>query len=103
MSVGDILTLPSVPARVILSGCETAQTSALASQDLGLARAFVVRGAREVLATARPVRDEVARAITMAVHQPGAHDLAEALRRAQLDLMARDPSADWAAFRVVSP
>ncbi|MCB9651204.1 MAG: CHAT domain-containing protein [Deltaproteobacteria bacterium] len=103
LSVGDILTLPSVPARVILSGCETAQTSALASQDLGLARAFVVRGAREVLATARPVRDEVARAITMAVHQPGAHDLAEALRRAQLDLMARDPSADWAAFRVVSP
>ena len=103
LSVSDILTLSSVPARVVLSGCETAQTSALASQDLGLARAFVVRGAREVLAAARPVRDDVARAITLAVHQPGAGDLAEALQAAQRTLMAEDSGADWAAFRVVSP
>lgn len=103
LSVSDILTLSSVPARVILSGCETAQTSALASQDLGLARAFVVRGAREVLAAARPVRDDMARAVTLAVHQPGARDLAEALRAAQLALMAENSDADWSAFRVVSP
>lgn len=103
LSVSDILTSTAVPAQVVLSGCETAQTSALAAQDLGLARAFVLRGAAQVLAATRPVRDEVAQAITRAVHAPGIPDLAAGLRAAQQDLRARDPDADWAAFRVVVP
>lgn len=51
--VRDVLASPSVPERVVLSGCATAGEG-----DLSMARAFVLAGARSVVGTSRDVDDE---------------------------------------------
>jgi hypothetical protein len=103
LTVADILALPAVPPRVVLSGCETAETSTLAGQQLGLAQAFVLAGAEEVVAASRPVRDRTARRISELLHQERDVSLARSLQRAQRHLREEDPTADWAAFRVIVP
>ena len=88
------------PARVVLSGCDAAKSEGDA-EGLGLAQAFVVAGAEEVLAPVRPVSDTLAAELATRVHRDRA-PLADALRAASLSLHAGDARADWAAFRVLA-
>ncbi|MCA9551015.1 MAG: CHAT domain-containing protein, partial [Myxococcales bacterium] len=103
LRVGDILALPRVPARVVLSGCETGAAAGEHGVGLGLAQAFILAGARGVVAATRPVPDATARALMEALYAEDPSDLVVALHRAQARLRAHDPEADWAAFRIFVP
>lgn len=100
---------------VILSACDTsAGENENAPTYSGLARAFITAGARALLLSHWPVRDEVAGRMTLyTVKVAGGHGArraagrAEALRRAQLRIM-NDPDlvgaahpATWAPFVLV--
>lgn len=108
LMVGDVLALRRVPAWVVLSGCETVR----AAQDspvegLGLAQAFLAAGARGAVAAWREVDDTHAMELMRALYRHGgprtSTELPDALRRAQLELRASRPDADWAAFRALVP
>jgi len=108
LTVGDILTLPATPAYVVLSGCETAATATThGGSGLGLAQAFVVAGARWVVASTRPVKDLDASAIVAALDAgqalPSDAEIAVQLQAAQRTLMEAVPAIDWASFRVIVP
>ena len=61
LTVGDVLALERVPGNVVLSGCDTARTAeAGGAAGLGLGQAFLLAGASAVVASSRPVRDELA-------------------------------------------
>ena len=99
LTAGDVLTLPSVPQRVILAGCETSPANA---SHLGVGQAFILAGSEAVVATTRPVKDADARQMAEALYRGNKlSDLGEALRDAQLRL--KDKIEDWAAFRVIVP
>lgn len=98
LSAADVLALPDVPARVVLAGCETGPMDAI---YLGVAQAFILAGAREVVATSRPVRDVDAQRIGQLLYVEPEVSLAESLRRAQV--AAASEVEDWAAFRVLVP
>ncbi len=100
LGVADVLAVAPAPARVVLSGCDAAKSEGDA-EGLGLAQAFVVAGAEEVLAPVRPVSDTLAAELATRVHRDRA-PLADALRAASLSLHAGDARADWAAFRVLA-
>lgn len=108
LTVGDILALPRAPRTVVLSGCETGRSdrSGLGA-TLGLAEAFVIAGTRAVIAATRPVADELASAMSVALYAGGrdalAADPAAALQRAQNAVRAARPDSDWASFRVIGP
>ncbi|MFE3838415.1 CHAT domain-containing protein [Pseudogemmobacter sonorensis] len=94
---------------VILSACNTAGGDSLGAESLsGLARAFFFAGARSLLVSHWPVRDDAAAALVSqtVTAQVGGMDRAGALRLAMLELMARPdgrfahPSA-WAPFVLV--
>ncbi len=103
---GEILTLPSVPAGIVLSACGSGK---LPRQELGagLAQAFVVAGAEAVVATSRRVADRTARRLTEKLYETVAagalrpNRLPEALRQAQQVLAAE--KEDWSAYRVWVP
>jgi hypothetical protein len=103
LAVADVLALPRVPARVILSGCETGKGGeGRGPPGLGLADAFIASGASAVLASTRRVQDEDGeRLLRLLAPALEAHsdDVAEALREAQLALRRDAPEADWSAFR----
>lgn len=104
IGVADILALPRVPGRVVLSGCETAASAASTAASIGLGQAFLVRGAQAVIAAVRPVDDRTTLALMRAfyAHWRGDGDLAAALAAAQRDVRRSDPAADWAAFRALT-
>ncbi len=101
-----------IPASwVVLSACNTAAGSGPDAPSLsGLAQAFILAGADNILATHWPVRDDIARALTSGTLRYAAKGSrpAEALRLSILDLRkgklegAREP-AQWAAFELVAP
>ena len=108
VTVGEILALGKGPERVTLSACDSARSQ----QDgivvgFGLAHAFVATGTRFVLATNKPVHDEVARVFFedyyRALQSLDADDAPiVALRMATLQQRDRGEH-DWDAFRVLSP
>lgn len=120
LTVGDILALPRLPRRVVLSGCETARTGRDAPlASVSLAHAFLAGGTEEVVAAVRPVDDAVATRLVGALYA-GERDepVDAAVRRAQLALRATaagvangrlrgvgaaplSKDADWAAFRAL--
>lgn len=103
LTVGDILALAAVPRRVVLAGCEAARAEGEA-EGLGLAQAFLVAGADEAIAPTRPVKDEVAATLAVALH-PIARDetLAAAMLRARrAEASATLAPSDFAAFRVIT-
>jgi CHAT domain-containing protein len=98
---------------VVLSACNTAAGDGTPGAEglSGLARAFLYAGARAILVSHWPVRDDAAAALTThafanLVEDPGM-GRAEALRRAMLSVMedANDPTlahpSAWAPFVVV--
>jgi tetratricopeptide (TPR) repeat protein len=109
LTVGDIVALPRGPERVVLAGCETAApgTTGAGPSGPGLAHAFVLAGARWVVATTRPVRDADAHAVVRELYARldgiDADDAAAALREAQLAVRDAEPGRDWASFRVFAP
>jgi cellulose synthase operon protein C len=104
-TAADVLTLPRVPRRVVLSACESARAPLRASAlGLGLAQAFMVVGTEEALAASRPVADAAAEAFVRALYASPAlaADLAAAARDAALTLRRQQPSADWASYRAMA-
>ena len=96
---------------VILSACDTAAgDQQSAAGYTGLARAFLFAGARRVVASHWPVRDDVAARLSVAILDASAKGLTgdEALRRAILQVMkkgrpedARNPAL-WAPFMLIA-
>lgn len=65
VTVGDILTSTAAPATVLLLGCRTAESSDVgASAGVGIAQAFILAGARAVVAATREIDDEAAGAVS---------------------------------------
>ena len=96
LTVGDVLTTPLPGGLVVLSGCETARTVELGAEHLGLADAFVLAGARAVIAADRPIDDAGTRAFFERFYQAGgAVHPGAALKIAA----AQEP--EGAAFRLV--
>ncbi|KIG18417.1 hypothetical protein DB30_00702 [Enhygromyxa salina] len=114
LSVIDILALPRVPAAVVLSGCDTATVDdQTLAGGMNLGRAFVLAGARWVLAADGKVDDALAREIGVSLYEqatgaaarlapPEQLDGAAALRDTQLRLRSEGVPG-WQAFRVVVP
>ncbi|MEM9597504.1 MAG: CHAT domain-containing protein [Acidobacteriota bacterium] len=101
-SLGDLLTGGPVPGAVVLSTCHGGDDGAAGSvPSLGPAQAFLVAGSGEVVASVAAVEDGSAAALASALyrHWDGIEPLAEALRRAQLEIRAAGGDG-WAGFRV---
>jgi hypothetical protein len=101
----EVLALERVPRQVVLAGCETG----LADRDaptagLGLAHAFLLRGARQVVAAVRPVPDAATAALFATFYGSDARaaDLAVLLARAQAAALAAG-HAEAASFRLYEP
>ncbi|GEN98747.1 hypothetical protein NSE01_05800 [Novosphingobium sediminis] len=97
---------------VILSACNSAAGSEPGAPQLsGLASAFVRAGARNLLVSSWPLRDDAAARLTVATLQGAEQGLPrpEALRRAMVSLLDDPKLADaahpavWAALSLVSP
>jgi CHAT domain-containing protein len=96
--------LPRAPV-VVLAACETAAGRTSRSEGMiSLARAFMIAGARDVIATLWPIDDTASEPLFVAFHRElrGGRPPAEALRSAQLEMMrSSDPvlrkPATWAA------
>ena len=92
---------------VILSACDTAAGLGAGTPAYsGLASAFMAAGARALLVSHWPVRDDAAEALTVATLEGTRSGLsrADALRRAMLSLLKRpgmDNPALWAPFVLV--
>lgn len=110
LTAGQIAGLKLDADWVILSACETAGgDGSMEERYDGLAAAFIQAGARALLVSQWPVRDDAAERITVAAlsaFRQGV-DRASALRRSMLDLMRdnRMPGAQnpaiWAPFVLV--
>jgi CHAT domain-containing protein len=96
--------LPRAPV-VVLAACETAAGRTSRSEGtISLARAFIVAGARDVIATLWPIDDMASQPLFVAFHRElrRGQPPAEALRLAQLEMMRsadpvlRNPST-WAS------
>lgn len=101
----DVVELrPSSPL-VVLAACSTADGRFVDAEGLlGLARALLESGTRNLLVTQWPVEDASARAFTPAFHRALAAGAppSQAARRARAELRAAGAAAaDWAAFRLV--
>lgn len=106
MTVGDILMLPASPAYVILSGCETAASADRSGSGLGLAQAFIIAGAKWVIASSRTVKDADAARIVNELFDRRVlpdSDVGGLLQVAQRKLLEARPEVDWASFRVLVP
>jgi CHAT domain-containing protein len=112
LTASEIIDLRLNADWVILSACNTAGGEAPGAEGLsGLARAFLFAGARAILVSHWPVRDDAAARLTTgtfaALAAGEARGKAEALRAAMLALMEdpRDPTlahpSAWAPFVVV--
>ncbi len=118
LNVDDILTLPHIPSVVVLSSCNSGAPSPAHAGTihenlvgLSLAEAFVLRGARRVVATQRPVSDALAWRVAKALYATRGTSLGRinimngpgSLRYAALAARAQSPESDWASFREYVP
>jgi len=102
-------TIAATPLRhgsvVVLAACETLR-SPIASDDRApsLGEAFVAAGAADVVGTLTPITDADARSLFRDVHRELAagRSAAEAVRRAQLDAIARGDRAAWQSIAVLT-
>lgn len=104
VTVGDVLTSTSALDAVLLVGCRTAESSGLgASSGLGIAQAFVLGGARAVLAATREI-DDVAAAIVSAQISSRLRDGSDLLATYQRSVHGTDaPLPEWDAFVLLTP
>lgn len=103
LTPADVLASVSVPATVILSGCETGRTEAQAEgvQGVGIAPAFILAGADTVVATTRPISDAAASAFArhLAAATPD-QPRRQAIRSALSALRGEHPD-EWDAYVVL--
>ncbi len=103
-SVADVMALSHVPEIVVLAGCDTARASGVDTpgEGLGLAQAFLLKGARAAVATPRPMGDTLAEEATRLLYShPIERDPAAALRAATRALRLASPQEEWASLRVL--
>lgn len=102
LTLEDVLVTRPRAKLVVLNGCETGVEMKLSRTfALGMPEAFLVAGARSILATDAPVRDEDALEFVNLFYEHGGYEEpAEALRRASLAAMARDLDV-WKHYRVI--
>lgn len=104
--LGDILSLPKAPRRVVLSACEGASVDKQVG-GLSLAHAFVAAGTNVVVAAVREVSDTTAKTLIQTMYTLGAADPqrhpAQVLSEAQLQLAALQAPQDFWAFRAIVP
>lgn len=106
LTLGDLLALERVPAWVVLSSCDSGQSSTETPvESLGLAHAFLLAGSRAVVASTRSAFDRKVPAFFAELYRQWDRepDLAVALRQAQLNWRRWNPGADWAGFRLFVP
>ena len=107
LDVKDILALESVPAIVLLSGCETgAAFPGTLEGGMSLGRAFVLAGAEAALVADDKVPDALAREVGGSVYAglgEAGWSLAAALRDVQLQVRGRGHAPEWSSYRVVVP
>jgi tetratricopeptide (TPR) repeat protein len=72
LELGDVLALPHAPSLVVLSSCEGAKTEKTSVPALGIAQAFVARGAALVIAPREVVSDDGASAFARALYDSDA-------------------------------
>ena len=105
LTLREIRDLPLDGAVVILSGCASATGETTSGEGvLGLSRAFFRAGARTVVATLWPVRDdEAARAVSAIARGLGrGRSVDDALHDAQRAfLIAGAPAVEWAAWNAL--
>jgi len=102
--VPDVFTLQAVPQGVVLTGCETAAPSRdTVAGGMNIGRAFILSGARWVIAADTEVEDHHASRVGIAVHASSANDGPARLREALLQLRKENPEAPWQHFRVIVP
>ncbi|MED6333949.1 MAG: CHAT domain-containing protein [Planctomycetota bacterium] len=101
----ELLALRTPAPLVVLSACESAEGRFVDAEGLlGLARALLDAGARNLLVTLWPVTDDAAAAFTPLFHEALCEGASPALaaRDARRALRAAGrPAADWAAFRLL--
>lgn len=104
LTVTDVLSLPRVPEAVALVGCSTAK-----DEGLGLSQAFLVRGAREVLASTEDAGDALSLRIARHLYdaaRPAAQGppvLSAALAGSSAAARAEKVGAEpWWIFRVLA-
>ncbi|KQZ65712.1 hypothetical protein ASD67_01000 [Sphingopyxis sp. Root1497] len=116
LTASEVAELRFNAALVILSACDTAAGTRGGDGFSGLTRAFLLAGARAVLATYSPVNDEVGERMTttaVARLKDKHGDIAAALREAMREIAA-DPSRDargqslahpaaWAVYVAIDP
>ncbi len=102
---GEIAGLDLRGRLIVLSACDSAEGSLLSGEGpLSLARAFFAAGARGVVATRWPLRDDDAAFMMTHFYEALAagHGVAAALRRARHDAIdAGLPAAAWAGVAVL--
>lgn len=108
LSAADVLMASRVPSHVVLAACEGSKTDSPGlAGGFGLAQAFLLAGAQQVVAAPRLVADRTAHHMVALLYEALSgtpQDLAGALRSAQLVWLnlGRNPE-DWSAFRVLQP
>lgn len=106
LTTSEIARLTTDAALVVLSACDTAAGDARDAPALsGLARAFFYAGARSLLVSHWPVRDDIAARITVEVARDRNAAPDERLRRAILHIRrtaAADRPEIWAPFTLVT-
>jgi hypothetical protein len=105
VGVRDILDeRPRLPLAV-LSACDSAGGDFIDGEAaLGVAKAFLESGTRNLLVTSWPVEDEAARRFAVAFHralQAGERPSVAAVTAREALRAAGAPVADWAAFRLL--
>lgn len=102
--IHDVFTLPAVPRGVVLTGCETAASTAdTVGGGMNIGRAFVLAGSEWVIAADAEVADQFAAAVGTAVYRSESEEGPARLREALLRLRADDPELPWEQFRVITP
>lgn len=104
-SVADVMTLSHVPDVVVLAGCETSRASHIDTkgEGLGIAQAFVLKGASAAIATPRPIGDTFAADATRLLYaEPVEQAPGSALRTVTRALRRQDPDGEWGALRLLA-
>ncbi|HMK73111.1 MAG TPA: CHAT domain-containing protein, partial [Myxococcaceae bacterium] len=104
LQVREITALRLAPCAVVLAACSTSSGRVVQGEGvLGLARAFFEAGARVVVGTRWPVRDDASEQLFDGFYRrlPG-RSVSEAMLEARRErIRAGAPAADWAALVVL--
>jgi CHAT domain-containing protein len=105
LATSSIAGLHVPGALVVMTGCATGRGGARAGAGLlGLARAWLMAGARGVISTAWPVEDSSGEIFSRFYHYLPETSAAEALRRSQVEMVRggtwRASPAYWASYRL---